>query len=205
MPFADPQSTVSVEENRWAVVAHALHTIVAPQIAPFVGPVIDDVYTYLTNTEGIHQQSHTSRLKHYPANKPNTSLQYMNINSNASKDKARWDYAVQSPFDLARLFLQPHMAKSNSLEKCDVSALVGIINGVDDSPCSDLFKTVRKEANDVREIRNTWAHAKFSEWDEAQYTKAFTVMKSLISKLNVTPDAQVFEELDACKTNGKHR
>ena len=206
MLFADPLSNVSVhdDENRWLVVGLALNTVVVPQMRELVTSVIDKVYTHLKKTKGIHQQSHTGHLTRYPDNPPNTKLQYKNINSNASKDKARWDYDVQCSFDFAQLFRQPNMAKSKSLQEYDFTALADIIREVDDSPCSDLFKTVRKEADDVRKIRNTWAHAHFPEWDEAQYNKSFVEMKSLVSQLKVTPDVSN-RELTHLKTNGKHR
>ena len=203
--------SVQDDENRWLVVGLAINKVVVPQTAQFVGCVMCDVHTHLTNTNNVNQQSHTSHLTHYHAKTPNCKfpsqqLHYENINSNASthkKNSARYDYAVRCPFDLAKLFLKPYMAKSNSLQECDFSALAGIIREVDDSPCNDVLKTVRKEAKDVNELRNMWAHCTFSEWDKAQYRKSFAVMKSLISQLNVTP--AVFKELDDWETNGKHR
>ena len=205
MPFAAPLGTVSVQddENRWLVVGLAVNKVVVPHVEQFVGPVVLDVYEHLKTTQTIHQQSHTSHLTHYPANAPNTKLQYKNINSNATKDKTKWDFAVRCDFDFTKLFLLPHMAKSNSLQECDLSALTSIIKGVDDSPCNNLFGPVQKEAKDVTEMRNMWAHVKYSEWDEAQYKHSFEVMKRLISQLKVTPD--VLNLLDNWETNGKHR
>ena len=129
-----------------------------------VGLVIDEVYTHLMNTEGIHQQSHNGYLTQIPNTTNTQKLHYANINSNASKYKknsARYDFAVRCAFD----FVQPHMDKSYSLEGCDITALAGFIRKIDDSPCKYLFRTVRKEVSDMSEIRNMWAHCKYSGWD----------------------------------------
>ena len=137
MPFAAPLSTVSVQdsENMWLVMGLALNKVVVSQIAHFVGPTIDEVYTHITKSQGIHQQSHVSYLTHYPANAQNTKLPYTNINYNAStNDKSRWDYAVRCPFDFAKFVLQPSMAQCHSLDTCGLeggglSVLAVIIRG----------------------------------------------------------------------------
>lgn len=47
----------------------------------------------------------------------------------------RYDYRVQNPVDLSKLFLQTHMTKYQDIdESCDSSALLGIIISIDEFP-----------------------------------------------------------------------
>lgn len=46
-----------------------------------------------------------------------------------------YDYRVQNPVDLSKLFLQTHMAKYQAIDdSCDSSALLGIIINIDEFP-----------------------------------------------------------------------
>lgn len=46
-----------------------------------------------------------------------------------------YDYRVQNPVDLSKLFLQTHMAKYQAIDDlCDSSALLGIIINIDEFP-----------------------------------------------------------------------
>lgn len=55
-----------------------------------------------------------------------------------------------------------------------------------------------------RNIRNSWAHCDFTEWDAVKYSDSFQLMEKLIKDLSLsfTEEIQVLGEMEKWKKNG---
>ncbi|VDI72551.1 Hypothetical predicted protein [Mytilus galloprovincialis] len=87
-------------------------------------------------------------------------------------------------------------------DSCDSSALIGIIVNID-----RFLPVVQFDANKIRiDIRNPWAHCKFTEWTTKKYADSFKLMKQLITdlKLSNTEENRILGELNRWETNGQN-
>ena len=197
--FSEPYSgcKVTENENRWLIIGIALNRFMVPNLTRIVKKTMDEMYTFLKTSQNIHQQTHSNPyVKHC-----NIDLHYNNINSNF-KHKSPWDYKVTCSFDLARLFFkEKYMAKCTSFDEWDMSGLLRLICVVDDSSCEGIFKGVRKEAKNIRDIRNSWAHCHLPSWHQQNYDDSFATMDILLKKLKVSPDIR--RALLGLKQNGR--
>ena len=105
-------STFDLGENqkRWVVIGICLHRVLLPVLRDFVGQEIPKHYTSLKSTHGIDTQVYGRHMTHDGA----FQLNYGSINNNWGnfKRKARsYDYKVGTAEDLAKLYLEPHVAK----------------------------------------------------------------------------------------------
>lgn len=97
-------------QKRWLVTGICLNKILLPALRDFVKPEMLKHYTHLRTTHGIDKQVHAKHL----SKDGKTKFNYASINLNEAKHKKRvhlYDYSVKSAVDLAKLYLQPFMAK----------------------------------------------------------------------------------------------
>ena len=97
-------------------------------------------------------------------------LNYKNINNNhVTRSPRSFDYTVQDPLSLAKLFVQPFMSKFTGFDQTmDISAVLSVIGEA--APfigAAAHAKTVRSD------IRNEWAHCNFTNWTEVKFIAAF--------------------------------
>ena len=105
-------STFDLGENqkRWVVIGICLNRVLLPVLRDFVGQEIPKHYASLKSARGIDTQLFGSHLPQDRA----FQLNYGSINNNWGnfKKKVRsYDYKVGTAEDLAKLYLEPHMAK----------------------------------------------------------------------------------------------
>ena len=184
-------------QKRWIVVGIALHTIIVPELRPFVEKAVK----YLHKKETVlHQQTCRSKLKTWYGYK----LEYKNINNNdkvvpqpPKPIKELYNYNVSCAVDYAKLYLQPHMAKFTAFSEADASALLGIIINLKAPqfrPLMEKGATVSGIAGRMRNLRNEWAHCKFTDWNENTFLTSFLRMNKLISIIVPTHDLQRVED-----------
>ena len=89
-----------------------------------------------------------------------------------------YDYKVRNHVDFSKLFLATNMAIYIAFdETIDISALLGMIINIDTFP-----QNVRKISDQVRSnVRNSWAHCNFQEWDSIKYQESFQIMFQLVN------------------------
>ena len=97
-------------QKRWVVIGICLNRVLLPVLRDFVGQEIPKHYASLKSARGIDTQLFGSHLPQDRA----FQLNYGSINNNWGnfKKKVRsYDYKVGTAADLAKLYLEPHMAK----------------------------------------------------------------------------------------------
>ena len=168
-------------EKYWTIIGLAINKAVVPQLQPFVDGVLQEVYQHLCPQLQSQSTQSSSPMKDMGG----IPLQYKNINSNHSTTKQNYNYDVVSHVDFAKLFLQPHMIQFNNIMECDPSALLGLILKVDDSKCQIKFKdtVVIHAAENLKSIRNAWAHCKFTEWNPKTFDDGFKYMEEMVKAI----------------------
>ena len=201
--FRSTLHSVTDNHKRWLVFGIALSKVLVTEIRPFVEQEVQKVYGNLQTSHGIHTQSTSGRLKHWP-----TFLKYENINGNDILPKLRggkYDYSkfncrVTSHVDFAKLYVENHMAKFNAFdEHCDASAVLTLLGKV------PVFSVpVQGAAGDVRQARNAWAHCVFSDWDPVNYQQSFAAMEHLVKSLGlpIANEGNLLKELKDWETKG---
>ena len=106
-----------------------------------------------------------------------------------------------SHIDFAKLYVKDFMAKFNAFDDhCDASAVLTLLRNV------PVFSgPVQPAADDVRGVRNAWAHCGFSEWDATKFKQVFVDMEKLVITLSLPPanEIKLLGELKDWETNGK--
>ena len=184
---------LTTNEKCWVVFGVGVQKVLVPELRRFVEGGVTHLYSHLKHHHNVDQQVYGPHLKKYPPTSK-YSFEYKNINHNDTitstsnkATKAQYDYKVSSPIDLARLYLQTHMAKFQGFADADASALLGLINNIDDASCSDpRFVNVQAEAQKVKDRRNQWAHAAddLQKWNKTNLQDAFKEMKILLRAVN---------------------
>ena len=99
------------KQKRWVVIGITLNRLLLPVLREFAGKELARHYTSLKSSSGIDTQVYPSHMK----KDGSFDLNYGNINNNnggrIKKKVHLYDYKVASAEDLAKLYLQPHMAK----------------------------------------------------------------------------------------------
>ncbi|XP_031551165.1 uncharacterized protein LOC116288505 [Actinia tenebrosa] len=179
-------STFNLTENqkRWLVIGICLNIVLLPPLRKFLEPNILDHYTNLKASNHIDNQVHGGQLV-YDGYK---ALNYRSINNNNTiKKEKNHNYNVTSAVDLAKLYLQPHMANFTGFnDTCDLSAVLGVLSSasVFSSDVQDFSSKVRKE------VRNEWGHCNFQSWDETKLKGSFKLMRSLLKALKLSSDSE---------------
>ena len=97
-------------QKRWVVIGICLNRLLLPVLRDFVGQEIPKHYTSLKSAHGIDTQVYGPHL----IRDGSFQLNYGSINNNWGSFKKRapsYDYKVNTAEDLAKLYLEPHMAK----------------------------------------------------------------------------------------------
>ena len=175
---------LSGDHKRWVVFGVALNKVLVAEIRPFVEQEIQREYGDLQKKHNIHTQSYRGRLQRHAV-----ALKYENINGNDTLPKKpgrkydypMFDYRVTSHIDFAKLYVENFMAKFNAFdEHCDASALLTLLGKVPVFPA-----VVPTAADNVRHVRNSWAHCDFGKWDQKGFEKSFRMMKQLVEQLGL--------------------
>ena len=98
------------KQKRWVVIGITLNRLLLPVLREFAGKELARHYTSLKSSSGIDTQVYPSHMKKDGL----FNLNYGSINNNRGRIKKKvdeYDYKVASAEDLAKLYLQPHMAK----------------------------------------------------------------------------------------------
>ena len=98
------------KQKRWVVIGICLNRLLLPVLRDFTGQEILKHYTSLKSSRKIDAQVVSSHLTHDRSFK----LNYSSINNNWVKFRRKellYDYKVATDVDLAKLYLEPHMAK----------------------------------------------------------------------------------------------
>ena len=113
------------DQKRWLVIGVGLNKVLLPTLRDFLEPKMLDHYSDLKTTKNIDKQTHPGQLS--KDGKCN-HLNYGSINNNEAHHKKktdRYDYNVTSAVDLAKLYLQPFMAKfsGEKLQLCKLEVV----------------------------------------------------------------------------------
>ena len=202
---ATPLTVITDDQRRWVVIGICLHKLLTPVLRTVLGQQIPLWYNNLCLLPNpINKQAYKKHATKLP---PSTvKLNYGNINKNYDNHKSTYsayDYDVEDPESLAKLFVQPFMAKFTGFDQSmDLSAALTLIAETDPfRSCS-----AAAQANIVRlMVRNEWAHCDFLHWSEMNYYTCIQHIESLVKKLNLsTADENDFvNELNNWKDKGK--
>ena len=108
--FAVSSFDLGDKQKRWVVIGICLNRLLLPVLRDFTGQEISKHYTSLKGSKTIDTQVFGSQLTHDGSFK----LNYSSINNNWGRFKRKersYDYKVTTDVDLAKLYLEPHMAK----------------------------------------------------------------------------------------------
>jgi len=108
--FAVSSFDLGDKQKRWVVIGICLNRLILPVLRDFTGQEISKHYTSLKSSNKIDTQAFRSQLTHDGSFK----LNYRSINNNWARFKRKerlYDYKVTTDVDLAKLYLEPHMAK----------------------------------------------------------------------------------------------
>ncbi|XP_022810193.1 uncharacterized protein LOC111347195 [Stylophora pistillata] len=201
-PAAGPVSSFDLDDKqkRWVVIGITLNRVLLPVLRDCVGKELAKHYTSLKSTSGIHTQVYSKHVK----KDGSFDLNYGSINNNWRRLKRKvhlYDYKVTSAEDLAKLYLEPHMAKFTGFDNtCDLSALLGML-----ANSSVFHPRIQTNAKDVRsKVRNEWGHCNFDHWNEPDFNYSFQLMETLIRSLGlpVADEIKVRDELQDWETKG---
>ena len=194
---------LSDEERRWAVVGISLTKILTPSLRYVLATELQKWYHHLCKPPiEIDKQVYPKHQNKLPSS--TVQLKYKNINNNKvhKKSHSLYDYAVKDSLSLAKLFVEPFMAKFTGFDQTmDMSAILAVMSEADPfvtSGAAAKAKIVRQN------IRNKWAHCNFSEWTEPLFNAAFQDMESLVKKINLSPPVEkaLCDDLDNWKNKG---
>ncbi|XP_046854699.1 spindle pole body component 110-like isoform X3 [Xenia sp. Carnegie-2017] len=179
------------DQKRWCVYGIVLNNVLIPAVRPYLENNILNEYNGLKKIHKIDVQ--TTHI--FPSTKYSLrDLHYKNINNNKTKDKNKFNYEVKSHVDFGKLFLQNHMAKFNSYNSCDASAVLNLLERI------PIFSSlVQNAAKIVRENRNSWGHCNFEEWNETDFLKKIDNMKKLVKELCLATEDEVLNVINYWK------
>ncbi|XP_063405090.1 uncharacterized protein LOC134688362 [Mytilus trossulus] len=203
-----PVINVDLEDNqkRWLLIGICLQNIVSPTLRNYVEPVVQSHYNAMKHSHRIHTQNYPNHQKKDLTS--GTKLNYEAINKNNYIPKIGWkqdlinyDYSVRNHVEFSKLFMKTYMAQYSAFDQtCDLSALLSLIVKIDKfpQPARNVATTLRSD------VRNSWAHCNFDEWDTLKYQTSFQLMHQLIKCLNLnTPDeTKVLADITKWEQNG---
>ena len=202
---AAPSSTaITDNQRRWVVVGICLNKLLTPVLRNILRKEIPAWYNKLCSLpKQINKQTYRKHASKLPPSKMN--LKYGNINKNYDNHQKiynRYDYNVNDPESLAKLFVQPFMATFSGFDQTmDLAAALTIICEADPFHISGAAV----QAKDVRsEVRNEWAHCNFAYWNDANYRKCLAHMETLVKNLKIpsADENHFMNELNDWKEKG---
>ncbi|CAC5377155.1 unnamed protein product [Mytilus coruscus] len=190
-------------QKRWLFVGICLHSVISPALRKYIVPILTKLFHKLSIQYRIDTQTYPKYLQKYPTT--NAFLNYEAANNNKAvygNQRAKYDYAIKNAVDLSKLFILTHMTHYTGFdEKCDSSALLGLIINIDQFP--PVVKSVAENVR--RDVRNPWAHCDFTEWDAIKYATSFQLMEKLVKDLSLSSidENQIVVEINKWKENGQ--
>ena len=205
LPAATPLTVITDDQRRWVVIGICLNKLLTPVLRNVLGKKVLVWYNSLClSPNQINKQTYKKHATKLPPSK--LKLNYGNINKNYDNHKLiyhAYDYNVQDPESLAKLFVQPFMAKFSGFDQTmDLSGALTVMGEADPfhtSGAAPLANTVRKV------VRNDWAHCDFSHWNDVNYHSCIQHIESLVKQLNLpSADENDFvNDLNNWKDKGK--
>ncbi|PFX25002.1 hypothetical protein AWC38_SpisGene10401, partial [Stylophora pistillata] len=171
-----------------------INKLLLPVLRGFAGKELAKHYTSLKSSSGIDKQVYPTHLK----KDGSFYLNYGSMNNNRGRVHL-YDYKVKSAEDLAKLYLEPKMAKFTGFDStCDLSAVLGMLVN------ASVFHTrIQTNAKDVRsKVRNEWGHCNFDHWNELDFNNSFQLIETFIRSLGLpkADEDQVCDELREWET-----
>jgi hypothetical protein len=204
LPAATPSTDITDDQRRWVVIGICLNKLLTPILRNVLGKEIPVWYNSLClSPNQINKQTYKKHAAKLPPSKQ--TLNYHNINKNYDNHKLihnAYDYNIKDPESLAKLFVQPFMAKFSGFDQTmDLSAALTVMCEADPfytSGAAALANTVRKD------VRNEWAHCDFSHWNDVNYVSCIQNIESLVKKLKLSSDDEndFVNELNNWKDKG---
>ena len=211
---------VSNEEKRWLVVGIAMNKIAAPVLRDFIKQGMDTNYTNLDiycrglatpctlKTLTYHQISTDPCFKHWKFQNVNNNLQLYGMKK---KDLHKYNYNINSPVDLAKLFLPDYLAEFSGFdESLDMSAILRLLGFNNPAPIfysANPLISIQSSADNVREnVRNTWGHCNVTDWTEVFFSDCFSKLKTLVRSLGLTlgKEKMALDQLSDWETKGNY-
>ena len=210
-------------DKRWLVTLVTSNKVVAPVLQHIVKQGMDKLYAFLDNyLNGLPTPCSLQTLTYAdvchlaatpsPAFLPN-DLNFRNINNNYGvhgKTKMAYNYNVNSPVDLAKLYLPDYLAVFSAFDKSmDLSAALRLL-GCRKYPIqifvsTDPLHDIQLLADDVRQnVRNPGSHFKESDWTQIFFDQCFDKLQTLLQCLPLLPDKkkELSDQLSTWKTEG---
>ena len=191
----------SMEIRRWLVVGIFLHNVLIPPVREIINKVMPEYYKRMAKRHELDRQTFGKHKESLGGVKVN----YKSINNNedieGSNPSSQYDYRVKDPVSLAKLFMEPRMAKFSAFDdKFEASATMAVLAGVEEFEKS--VRSVAKSLNIV--VRVPWAHPIFRVWTEDKYKKCFWIMELLVKRFFQSEDQKdILVQLEFWKTQGK--
>ncbi|XP_022808580.1 uncharacterized protein LOC111345557 isoform X1 [Stylophora pistillata] len=206
--------SISENDKRWMVVLIAADKIVAPLLRDFGEKEFVKLYHFLDDhLLNISPPCNLNTLTYSICHPPPPHLEglkFKNINNNDGKTKPTYNYAVNSPVDLAKLYLPAYLAKFAAFDNSmDMSAVLRLL-GYDKYPTqvfvsSNPFLDLKLLADDVKNnVRNLGAHYDESIWTELFIHQCFEKLVALVEALVLPADQEkrTLDQLHQWETNG---
>lgn len=153
------------------------------------------MYTLLDNhCQLLTQGCRLKKLTHHEVQQHSIfeGLKFRNINNNDRvREKINYNYSINSPEDLAKLYLPGYLAQFSGFdESMDMSAILRLLGCKNYRPSAPFSPHTQDLADQVRAIRNKWAHPKESEWTEGHFKDSFSKLGALVRSLGLTADLE---------------
>ena len=193
----------SMEMRRWLVVGIFLHNILIPSLREKVNKVMPEYYKRMAERYQLDRQTFCQ----YKERLGGVKVNYESINNNKDikcpNPSSQYDYRVKDPVSLAKLFMEPRMAKFITFDdEFETSATLAVLAGVEEFE-GDV-RSVARSLNAV--VRVPWAHPIFRVWTEEKYEECFWTMKLLVNRFFQSEDQKlkgILDKLKFWKTQGK--
>ncbi len=204
---------VSNEEKRWLVVGIAMNKV-APVLRDFIKQRMDTYHAKLDaycSSLTAPCDLKTLTYHHVSANASFAQMNFQNVNNNHlhGNHKNLYNYNINSPVDLAKLFLPDYLAKFSAFdESLDISAilcLLGLNNPAPIFPSPNPLISIQTLADDVREnVRNKWGHCNVTDWTELLFNDCFSKLGNLVRSLRLTAGMEktALDQLSDWQTKG---
>ena len=200
---------VSDEEKRWIVVGIAMNKVAVPVLRDVIKAGMDAHYDDLDK-----HLTPSCTLKTLTCPYANTDphlkkLKFQNINNNSvlhGSDKKNYNFTINSPVDLAKIYLPNHLAMFSAFdESLDMTAILNLLGISYYQPKAMFSALTQTSADDVRKnVRNKWGHFDVSEWCDTFFNDCFAKLEALVRSLGLTAEKEkkTLEDLCDWQTKG---
>ena len=178
-----------------------LHNVLIPAVREKICKVMPEYYKRMAKRYKLDRQTfgqHKERLG-------GVKLNYKSVNNNKDikcpNPSSQYDFEVKDPVSLAKLFMEPRMAKFSAFDdEFEASATLAVLTGVE-----EFEEDVRRVSGTLNAVvRVPWAHPVFRVWTEEKYEECFRTMKLLVEGLFQDEDQKrILDKLKFWKTQGK--